>query len=262
MSLRGVRIAVTRPEGQASDLMRALEDEGAHVLAVPLIRVVRAEDPAPLERAARRIGSFDWIVFTSVNAVRFFMEALARTDAPPQQALAHVAVACVGPATADALRTAGVAIDAMPDEFVGDALAGAMARAGRLAGSCVLWPRAAGARTTIAEMLRAAGAEVDDPVAYRSEPDVAGARRLAEVVLQKGVDVVTFASPSAVHALVSELADPGEVEVAAIGPVTAAAARVAGYRVRVVSEEYTAAGLVAALRMRFMDNDDVVQEES
>lgn len=274
MSLEGLRVAVTRAPEQAQELCRLLAAERAHVVALPLIRVVGAAEPEPLI-AAVRDGHYDWVVFTSANAVRFTAAALTGGHVPepgdsargaasrsPEAAtssaagtgtsllagaLAGARIACVGPATARAANAAGLRVDVIPDAGVGAALSAAMGAAA-LQNTRVLWPRAQGATPTLIATLDAAGARVTAPVAYRSVADRGAAQALADIVLQGGVDVVTFTSPSCVRSLAAALPVLEGVTVAVIGPVTAEAARAVGYNVDVVAEEHSVAGLVAGLR--------------
>lgn len=247
MSLHGVRVAVTRPAAQASELMRLLQAEGARVSAYPLIRI-QPNDPLALADALVD-RPWDWVVFTSPNAVRLSAAALEQGgEAALASVLAPARIACVGPATADAARQVGLVISVLPDEFTGAGVGAAITAAGQLAGARVLWPRGEAAADTVAANLGAAGAEVTAPVAYRTLPDRTAARELARATLQGDLDVVTFTSPSAVRSLAAEQSSPAGFRVVAIGPVTADAARAAGYRVDAVAAEHTSAGVVEALR--------------
>ncbi|MHB1168924.1 MAG: uroporphyrinogen-III synthase [Longimicrobiales bacterium] len=249
-ALAGLRVAVTRTPEQASALMEALEREGAHVAAFPLIRI---EPVMPREQLADLLQQrWDWVVFTSANAVRLCAAALAPQHATPGDVLPPARIAVIGPATAEAARTHGLSIDAMPETFIGDAMAGAIADAkgstAGLRGLRVFWPRAEASREVVLETLRRTGATVEAPVVYRSVPDRDSAQELAHRILQQDVDVVTFTSPSCVRSLAMALPELSGVKVATIGPVTAEAARDAGYPVDIVAAEYTADGIVAALR--------------
>jgi len=258
-ALAGLRIAVTRTPEQASVLMESLEREGAVVMSFPLIRIEPVMDPAMLAAMLRQ--RWDWVVFTSANAVRLCAAALETADEPASgteypapalgqalgQALGATRIATVGPATASAAQQNGLVPSAMPHTFIGDEVVAAMEGVGPLRGQRVLWPRAEAARDVVTQALRSAGATFEAPIVYRSVPDVDGAQDLARRILQQSVDVVTFTSPSCVRSLAAVLPELRGVKVAAIGPVTADAARAAGYPVDVVAGEYTAGGLVQAL---------------
>lgn len=243
--LAGLRIAVTRAPDQAVGLAGLLAAEGAHVATFPLIRIEAVLPAAELAAALR--ARPDWVVFTSANAVRVCAAALEAEGATLADVLAGAGIAVVGPATAEAAGEQGLPIDAMPETYVGDAMAAAMGGPEALRGRRVLWPRAEAARETVAATIREAGAIVTAPVAYRSVPDREGAESLARSILQRDVDVVTFTSPSCVRSLAAVLPRLEGVTVAAIGPITADAATGAGYPVHVIAVDHTADGLAHAL---------------
>jgi uroporphyrinogen-III synthase len=244
--LQGRRILVTRPRGQAGGLRVQLEALGARVEVVPVIQVLPPRDPLPLQQAAERLDGYAWVVFTSRNGVEAMAAHLGRWKhaLPP-----HTRVACIGPATAQAVRDRlGWPVHLQPQAYVAESLVEAFRTAG-VEGARVLVARAEQARDTLPEGLRALGAQVEVVSAYRTEPAYNEAERLRDV-LRQGVDLVTFASPSAVHAACVLCGDPQPlraVPVACIGPVTAAAAHQAGLRVVAVAEVFTRQGLVEAV---------------
>ncbi len=255
--LFGKRVLVTRPAGQASELARLLRDEAAEPIEAPAIRIVDPEDPAPLTRAARDVGSYAWALFTSKNGVERFFAELDRQGLDAR-ALGGARVVAIGPATARALAVHGVRADRVPEEHRGEEVANAVLEAtgGRLDGTRVLLARAAVARDALPDALREAGALVDVVDAYRSvppEPD--DSARLGELV-RGGVDVVTFTASSTVENVASILgrdaaAALSPLTVASIGPITSATAEELGIRVDVTATEYTHEGLVRALRRHF-----------
>lgn len=257
-SLSGCRVAVTRPPGDTEAMVR-LQELGAEVLTRPLIRIEPPEDPEPLRRAAARLREYDWLAFTSINAVRAFAEAQGgrRMARPP-----HVAVvgSATGRAVADVL---GWRVAASPSEFTGEALPGAMeAVAGPLAGARVLWPRAAAAREALGLLLRAAGAVVDDPEAYRTIPEMDVAEALALEVAGGEVDAVLFASPSAVEAYTGAGGAAHGACIGVIGPATAAAAQAAGLPVHVQPVVHTVSAMVDALALHYAARDRRSERES
>jgi uroporphyrinogen III methyltransferase / synthase len=246
LPLAGRTVVVTRPRAQAAALLERLEALGAQVVAFPAIRVVAPEDPGPLARAVRAVRSYDWVVLTSANGVERFMEALGQAG-EDAGALACVRTACVGPATAAALARHGVQADVVPERFVAEGLDEAL-RSYDLAGARVLLPVAADARDVLPVALRARGAVVDQVTAYRSVPNREGAAAVRALLDADRIDAITFTSPSTVHSFLAAVgADTGRALIAVIGPVTAAAARSAGWPVAVEAEEHTTPGLVQAL---------------
>lgn len=252
--LKGRRVAITRPLEQAAAFAAALRARGAAVGSFPLIRIARPERRDDLRQAVQALSRYDWVVFTSSNAVRAFWDEL--TEAGGGQAeLARCRTACVGSGTAAVLEERGIHPDAVPDEFVGAEVAGAMRQVAALRGQRVLWPRARGARPTVANDLTAAGAVVDDIVAYETVSDGAGAARLRQSLGAGDVDVITFTASSAVHSFVTHVGTvPKGVIVACIGPVTARTAREQGLQVQIVPATHTIDGLVEALVAWYGEN--------
>jgi uroporphyrinogen III methyltransferase/synthase len=222
--LFGKRVVVTRAREQASALAEKLAALGAEVIELPTIEVVG--EPVDVDPSA-----YDWVVFTSANAVAVVMETLR--DA---RAFGAAKVAVVGSATAEALRSSGVVADLVPERFVAEGLVEAFpSGSGR-----VLVPQAADARPVLAEGLRGKGWDVDVVVAYRTERVPVDAAPVA--------DAVTFTSSSTVRNYVEAVGLDGvSPVVACIGPVTAQTAEELGLRVDVVAEVATVDGLVDAV---------------
>ena len=252
--LSGRRIVVTRSREQAVELIDMLEERGAEAIAAHSIRITKPEDPAPLEEACAKAGTFDWIVFASANAVDYFMNCLlANGDV---RDLHGVRLCAVGPSTASRLQRYGMRVELMPPEFRSDAIAEALKSSGPLRSQRILLPRANIARDRLAEELRDAGADVVDVIAYRTMPGNAERDSDYDVyrmLLDRQIDAVTFASASAVRNFVAMLGQEQAVDllkstvVASIGPVTAEAAQQLGVVTTVMPERYTIPDLVDAL---------------
>jgi uroporphyrinogen-III synthase len=246
--LAGRTVLVTRPREQAWTLSDPLRARGAHPIEFPTI-AIRAADPAVLDGEIRGLERFDWLVFTSANACRFFADRLARVR--PRGLPSSLRVAAVGPATAGAATDRGMPVEAVPREFSGEALPAAL---GDLVGRAVLLPRADIGREETVAALRAAGAAVTDVTAYHTVPDSPdpAARR----ALSAGVDVATFTSPSAVRNFAALLGDDARrllerSAVACLGGTTTAAARALGFTVHVEPGLATVAALIDALDTHF-----------
>jgi uroporphyrinogen III methyltransferase/synthase len=239
--LFGRRVVVTRARDQASELTERLRAEGADVVEVPTIAIEDPADAAALRAATSRLagGHYDWVVFTSANAVHRLMAGLR--DA---RALGRTQVAAVGSATAKALAAHGLVADLVPERFVAEALVDVMP-APPASGRRVLVPRAAAGRDVLPDGLRAAGWEVDLVEAYRTVPAATTAH---DVDRLRHADAITFTSSSTVtNFLASVGAGLVPAVVACIGPVTADTARAAGLSVTVVAAASTVDGLVEAL---------------
>ena len=250
--LQGRRILVTRRSAQSGSLVGALTALGATVVEVPLIALEPPEDAGPLDRALGRLASYEWLAFTSANAVEAVGESLARRGAAVP---AEVRLASVGPATSQAIRErfAGRRVDLQPvSQYRAEGLVEAF-RGLDLAGRHVLLPVSDRARDTLAAGLRAQGADVDAVAAYRMvTPD--DARHRLEQSLAEGIDLVLLASPSAVEGLLHALGERARgLAVGVIGPVTEQAARDAGLDVRLVASPATALGLTTAAQRFFQE---------
>lgn len=256
-SLRGLRVVVTRPEAQSGSLMEALRENEVVPISFPVIRIEPIREIPGFERALHQLDHYDWLVFTSANGVKCFWDWLDQLNLsfalPPK-----LAVAAIGPSTAEGLRKRGASPSYVPDEFVGEALGEGLPIVG---GARVLLPRAAGSRAALPQALAARGVKVDEFAIYHAVRAEVEADALAE--LGAGVDAVTFTSPSTVQHFVGILGNSGldplnlpkSPLVACIGPITARAARQAGYRVGVVAETYSAVGLVAGLVEFFQERE-------
>ena len=260
--LFGKRVLVTRPRGQAAELIDRLESMGAEVVEAPMLRIEPPDDWGPLDEACANVDRFSWIVFSSTNAVDAFFERLLR-GARDLRALGGVKLCCVGVTTAERLAERGLKADVVPGEYRGEALVEALADAGRLSGAHVLLPHADIAREVIAAELRKHGADVTEVVAYRTvatEAEREGDPDVYRMLLERKLDVVTFTSPSAVRNLVRVLgAEPAAdllrtTTVASIGPVTAEAAAQCGIHTTVMPEKYTVPSLVGAIVRYFEVN--------
>jgi uroporphyrinogen III methyltransferase/synthase len=246
--LAGLRVAVTRPAEQDPGWLVALRAAGALPESIPLVRVEPLAAPAELDAGLARLAEYDAVLLTSANAAR----ALAARAAALGVRLAGVPALCVGPATAAAAAKAGLAATTPRPDGDAEALLAALRAKGPLAGRRYLLPRGERARDVLPEGLRAEGARVDAPVAYRTLLLSEGARALRECLVRGALDALTFASPSAVRSFAACL-DPAaraacrSALVAAVGPATAAALREAGIPPDAVAARPGADGLIEAL---------------
>jgi uroporphyrinogen III methyltransferase/synthase len=258
--LFGKRVLVTRPREQAAELCDALASLGAEAIEAPMIRIAPPEDPAALADAVMHAGEFDWIVFTSGNAVKAFMDALFASD-HDVRSLKGPKLCTVGTATSEKLTAFGLKVDVVPAEFRGEAVVDALLAHGSMKGAKVLFPRGDIAREVVADDLRSAGADVTEVVAYRTllddvqregEPDIYG------MLLERRIDVVTFTSGSAVRNFAKIYGEEQAAdvlrgtEVAVIGPVTAQAAAQLGIVVSIQPTTSTVPALVEAIASHFV----------
>ena len=257
--LFGKRILVTRPKDQSMELIERLEAMGADAIEAPMIRILPPDDYAPLDDACARAGRFDWIIFSSANAVDAFMERLLAGPADAR-ALGGVKLCGVGPATAESLADYGLKVDLTPTEYRAEAVLRALADRGGVRGLKILLPHADIGRELLATELAKQGAAVEEVIAYRTiavEADREGEPDIYRMLLERSIDVVTFTSASAVRNFVRILgAEPaadllGSTVVACIGPLTAEAAAQSNIRTSIQPANYTIPALVDAIAKYF-----------
>ena len=245
LPLFGKRIVITRDRRQAMELAEPLEALGAETLLLPVIEVRAPADASPLDQAIGRLDDYDWIIFTSVNGVRYFVEALDRSQ---QDLRALKAKLCtIGPATRAAVEALHLRVDRMPEEYVAESLLEALA-GDDLKGQRIMLPRAAVARDIVPVTLRERGAIVEVVEAYRTViPEAASAR--ARELLARKPDWITFTSSSTVTNWIAVAGREtlNGVKIASIGPITSATARECGLTVEVEANPHTIEGLVTAL---------------
>jgi uroporphyrinogen III methyltransferase/synthase len=249
--LLGKRIVVTRAREQASDLVKRLSDLGAACLEYPTIRVVAPGDPKHLNDAIENLGNYDWIVFTSVNGVKFFFERLFELGRDVR-ALNRMQTAAIGPVTAEQLFAHGLKSDIIPANYRAEAVVEAF-RKENLKDKKILLPRAAEARPVLPEELRKMGAQVDEVITYVTEKVKDNTNALIEQLSAKTIDLITFTSSSTVKNFKALL--PPEnfqdllsgVTVASIGPITSDTAAELGFEVQITAETYTIPGLCDAI---------------
>lgn len=243
--LDGKRVLVLRPRERAESLCFLLEDEGAEVISLPLLELLPPTDPRPLRAAAEQLHRYRWILFASPSAVDAFVDAVREVGT--HQNFRLVKLGAVGPATAAALKRAGLKPDAEADLATGEGLFLAV-RESLQPGEQVLLPAAEEGRRELFEALSAAGIPATKVAAYRSEA-AHHDDDCVRAAFQPAPHVAIFGSPRTVDAFVELkggmdfLARGGCV---AIGPTTASALRERG-AVRVLqSDAPTAEALVDA----------------
>lgn len=248
--LFGRRVLVTRPRGQAGDMVRRLEGLGAFVSVLPTVEIREIGDWGPVDGAIAEIGEYGWVVFTSVNGVRAFLGRL-RHLGRDLRALGGVRLAAIGPATADALRGFHLEPDVVPERFRSEGLVEALKE--RVRGQRVLLARADRGRELLRDELSAV-ARVDQVAVY-SQVDAAEVDSSVLADLRDGrVEFVTLTSSNIARALARVL-DPatreriesGGVRLVTISPVTSSAVREVGLPVAAEAREETVEGVIEAL---------------
>jgi len=257
--LFGQRMVVTRARDQAAPLVLRLQERGAEVLEVPVIKLADPTERKPLLEALAGLGCYDWIIFTSVNGVTSFFNYFFRAFEDLRD-LGAVRLAAVGPATAAKLKELHLKVDLMPKEYVAAEIAHALKSYGSIENLRILLARAEVANRDLPELLEDLGAIVDDIPCYRTVAETEDWTGGAAKLLAEGADWITFTSGSTVehfHArfdlpkLRSQF--PG-LRLASIGPETSKALSVLGFKPDVEARPHTIDGLLAGLEQAVARN--------
>jgi uroporphyrinogen III methyltransferase/synthase len=248
--LFGQRIVVTRPEQQGREWAQRLFSLGAEPILFPTIRVLPPEDWADVDAALRELNSFDWLVFTSVNGVRFFLDRLLATGGDLRR-LGGTRLAAIGPATRDALGAFYLHADLVPEHFAAEHLAETLVP--HTKGKRVLLARASRARQVLPEQLAAGGAEVRELVVYQNVDVTEADAELLERLRDGTVDWITLTSPAIARSLARLV--PADllpmlgrnIRLASISPLTTQTARELGMEISAEATQYTTDGVVQAM---------------
>jgi uroporphyrinogen-III synthase len=239
-------LLVTRPAGQADELVSLLAAHSIHAISVPTVAIAPTAPNGALDAAIRRLDGAAWLVITSVNGAAAVLDRLAALGSSVPRG---VQVAAVGPATAAALEAGGVRVDHVPSRYRTVAIAEGL---GDVAGRRVVLARADAATRALRDALVERGALVEEVVAYHTIEGPAESRDAIRAALAQPLDGVTFTSGSTVRGLHALLSAPEALRATAlpaycIGPVTAEVARRAGFAVPVVAARHTVASLAEAI---------------
>ncbi len=253
--LLGKGIVVTRAREQASSLLAMLQEHGACCNQFPTIQITPMDSYEPLEKAILALAQYDWLIFTSVNGVKYFWKQLLEIGLDTR-ILGGIKVAAIGPATADALRDRGVMPDFVPPKYVAESVVAGLLELG-VKGAKVLLPRAKEAREVLPEELRKAGAEVDIIPVYETLPAGEDADKVVAAMDKGEIHCVTFGSSSTVDNFFSVVQpevikrnQPG-IKLACIGPITAKTLAGYGFSADIQPEDFTIPALVDALVAEF-----------
>jgi uroporphyrinogen III methyltransferase / synthase len=249
--LFGKRIVVTRARAQASNLVSKLSKLGAQCIEIPTIKIAPPADINPLKDAVENINNYDWLVFTSVNGVKFFFDTLFDMG-KDVRILGHLKFACIGPVTKERLQDYGIISDILPETYRAESVIDAFSTV-EIKGKNILLPRAKKARTILPEELMKMGAKVHEVIAYETLLDIEKKEELITLLENSKIDAVTFTSSSTVSNFISLLDVKGikkslkNIVIASIGPITSATAHSLDIKPDIEAREYTIQGLVDSL---------------
>ncbi|MBS1112878.1 MAG: uroporphyrinogen synthase/methyltransferase [Nitrospirae bacterium] len=273
--LFGYRILVTREHMEGFE---RLEELGAEIIEFPTIEIVPPGSYEEIDSSIKKITSYDWVVFTSRNGVKYFFRRFFEKDKDIRE-LKGIKICAIGTKTAEEIKKYGIRVDLIPDEFHAEGLIDSFMRLsslnnaspnapvtpgraeesrtsekrsqkpGLLTGMRFLLPRAEKAREIFPEKIRALGGEIDVPVAYRTVKPESRGKRLRRFLREGRISVATFTSAATFHNFREIMGDDADeqlkgVSIAAIGPVTAKAVEKAGFHVDIMPRQATIEAMV------------------
>jgi uroporphyrinogen-III synthase len=255
--LSGCRVLVSRAKKQAGTLSSTLKELGCQVIEIPFIEIRKPSSFTALDIVLHNLANYDWLILTSVNGVEALFERMAKYRLD-KQALAHLKIAAIGPATKKAIEKHGLVVTVTPKEYVAESVVASLHK--RVKGKRVLLVRAKVARDVIPRELQKAGATVDVIEAYETMAPKSSERRLrALLASERKPHAITFTSSSTVKNFVSLLGLRGAraalrkpsptrgVHSASIGPVTSATLREFGLPADIEAKKFDIPGLIAAI---------------
>lgn len=247
--LFGQRVLVTREHTSGFE---PLEKLGAEIMEFHTIEIAPPDDWSELDRAIEKIDTYDWLIFTSVNGVKFFFQRLRDRDRDIRD-LKDIRICAVGTKTASAIKGHGIKVDLVPKQFNAEGLIESFVAEhgteGGLKGLRILLPRAETAREVFPEKVRELGGEIDVFTAYKTvKPEIHG-KRLKRFLKEGKITVATFTSAATFNNFMEIMGDDAkqllkDVTIAAIGPVTTAAVENAGLKVSIMPEKATVEAMV------------------
>lgn len=253
--LFGKKIIVTRARAQSSDFTELLEANGASVVEFPTIDIVPPDDWTELDKAIGRLSDYQWVIFTSVNGVKYFLQRLKALNRDIRD-LKGIKLCTIGPRTAEEVERLGIKVDFVPAEYKAEGIIEGLGRE-QLKGQKILIPRAEVAREVLPTELKRLGALVDVVDTYKTVRPVGDVEKVRQMLSDKKIDAVTFTSSSTVENFVAMF--PGEdvkslldgALVASIGPITSETAQKLGLKIDIMPKDYTIPALTQALVEHF-----------
>lgn len=249
--LFGKKILITRSKEQSKDFSDLLFYYGAEPVIFPTILLVPPDRWEEMDQAIRSIGSYDWMIFSSVNGVHFFMNRL-KTLGKDIRALHQIKICAVGSSTAEEFLKYGIKVDLVPGSFQGESVVEEFKQMA-VKGQRFLIPRAKAAREILPEALKKMGARVDVVTAYQNVKPVENTEKIRKLLSGHKISVVTFTSSSTVKNFM-ELFDSTDLKsyltnatIASIGPITSKTLQEYGYQADIQPDEHTILGLTEAI---------------
>ena len=262
--LKGKHILITRPAEQAKDFIEALKALGAEPISFPTILIISPRDWIKVDKAIENLTTYDVLIFTSVNGVKFFFQRLKKKG-KNVGSLNKLKMVAIGPKTAAAIERRHLPVDIVPQKFQAESVVEALEKK-RITGKRFLLPRAEKARDVLPKEITKRGGHIDVVTVYRTSMGQGNIHEVKELFRKRLIHVITFTSSSTVKNFVELLAEKniskmikGAV-VASIGPITADTAASLGIRTDIMPKNYTIPGLVKAISEYFLCSSQHMRE--
>jgi uroporphyrinogen III methyltransferase/synthase len=247
-TLNGKKVLVTRAKAQSKSLIESIEKAGGEAIVLPLIELVPLEDQTEIEKAFKNLEEYNWLVFTSANAVEFFFE-VAEKYGVKFYFYPELKIATVGEKTKLKLEQLGYRTNFVPIQYTAEVLAENMDQ--DIKGKKILIPRSQKASDEYLEVFRKRGA-IPHPLTIYKNQFVKYEESEVQTVFQETIDYITFTSGSTVEALdllkQKHQFQLSKEQYVCIGPSTAKKAETLGYRVSAIAEPFTVEGIVEAIK--------------
>lgn len=256
--IQGKKILITRPEEQARSFAEKLSSLGAEPINLPAIKISPATENIPLlQEVILKLNQYDWLIFTSTNAVKYFMQNVPKADVLAKNGIKSVKIATVGLSTATFIeKEYHIKPDLIPNIYTAEVLNQDI---GDVKGLKILLPNADIARPELKNALQKKGAVIDEITLYHTQPNNISKEVLEKVFEGRGVDVVTFTSSSAVKAMINLLEntnfDLNNYIITCIGPETAKTAEALGLNVAIIGNPHTTDGMISEM-IKYFDNQN------
>ncbi len=247
--LFGKKIIVTRAREQASTLVEILEEEGAYVIEFPTIEIVEPEDYSELDKAIKNIKTYDWLIFTSVNGVKFFLNRL-KYHKKDVRVLDGINICAIGPKTAETFEKFGIIPDFIPEKYQAEYIIEGLEKIG-INGKKFLLPRAKVAREILPKKIRELGGDIDVVTVYETKMPDTKKDEVIDMLKNNEIDYITFTSSSTVKNFIEMIENKIEllknVKLVSIGPITSDTIKSFGLIPSIEAKKYTIEGLKEAI---------------
>ncbi len=249
--LFGKKIIVTRAREQASSLVEILEEEGAHVIEFPTIEIVEPDDYSELDKAIENIKTYDWLIFTSVNGVKFFLNRL-KYHKKDVRVLDGIKICAIGPKTAETFENFGIIPDFIPEKYQAEYIIEGLKKAG-INRKKFLLPRAKVAREILPKKIKELGGEIDVVTVYETKMPQTKKDEIIEMLKNNEIDYITFTSSSTVKNFIEMIEGNTNLlknaKLVSIGPITSDTIKSYGLTPTIEAKKYTIEGLKEAILM-------------